>query len=67
MLPEDARPWVDVVFGGPLALASPEEQVIREAGSKMPADLGGDIYGSLPDRADILPIERTIEAFMGAI
>jgi nondiscriminating glutamyl-tRNA synthetase len=33
VLPEDARPWVDVVFGGPIALAPPEEQVIRAAGS----------------------------------
>jgi glutamyl-tRNA synthetase len=33
VLPEDARPWVDVVFGGPIALAPPEEQVIRDAGS----------------------------------
>jgi glutamyl-tRNA synthetase len=32
VLPEDARPWVDVVFGGPLALSPPEEQVIRDAG-----------------------------------
>lgn len=41
--------------------------IIREAGSKMPADLGGDIYGSLPDKTDIKPIERTIEAFLRAI
>ena len=27
--------------------------IVREAGSKMPADLGGDIYASLPDKADI--------------
>ena len=33
VLPEDARAWVDVVFGGPLALAPAEEQVIRNAGS----------------------------------
>jgi nondiscriminating glutamyl-tRNA synthetase len=33
VLPEDARPWVDVVFGGPLALAPAEEQVIRNAGA----------------------------------
>jgi hypothetical protein len=33
----------------------------------MPADLGGDIYASLPDRADIKPIEKTLTAFMGAI
>ena len=41
--------------------------IVREAGSKMPADLGGDIYASLTDRTDIAPIERTLEAFMGAI
>ena len=33
VLPEDARPWVDIVFGGPLALAPAEEQVIRSAGA----------------------------------
>jgi len=41
--------------------------IIRESGSKMPADLGGDIYGSLPEKSDITPIERTLAAFMGAI
>ena len=41
--------------------------VIRETGSKMPADLGGDIYASLTDKSNIEPIERTIAAFMGAI
>jgi nondiscriminating glutamyl-tRNA synthetase len=34
VLPEDARPWVDIVFGGPLALAPAEEQVIRDAGAE---------------------------------
>lgn len=34
VLPEDARTWVDVVFGGPLNLEPAEEQVIREAGSE---------------------------------
>jgi glutamyl-tRNA synthetase len=33
VLPEDARPWVDVVFGGALTLAPHEEDVIRQAGS----------------------------------
>jgi predicted nucleotide-binding protein len=42
-------------------------RIIREAGSKMPADLGGDIYASLPDKSDVTPIERTLAAFMGAI
>ena len=41
--------------------------IIRESGSKMPADLGGDIYASLADKANIAPIERTLAAFMGAI
>jgi hypothetical protein len=41
--------------------------IIRESGSKMPADLGGDIYASLPDKANISPIERTLSAFMAAI
>ena len=41
--------------------------IIRESGSKMPADLGGDIYASLSDRTNIEPIEKTLEAFMGAI
>ncbi|HVW71183.1 MAG TPA: glutamate--tRNA ligase [Steroidobacteraceae bacterium] len=34
VLPDDVRPWVEVVFGGPLALAAPEEQVIRNAGNE---------------------------------
>jgi nondiscriminating glutamyl-tRNA synthetase len=33
VLPEDARPWVDVVFGGPPALGASEEQIVRNAGS----------------------------------
>lgn len=41
--------------------------IVREADSKMPADLGGDIYASLPDKSDIAPIKRTLAAFMGAI
>jgi nondiscriminating glutamyl-tRNA synthetase len=34
VLPEDARTWVDVVFGGPLNLEPAQEQVIREAGAE---------------------------------
>jgi predicted nucleotide-binding protein len=41
--------------------------IIREEGSKMPADLGGDIYASLPDKSDTSSIERTLSAFLGAI
>lgn len=41
--------------------------IVRETGSKMPADLGDDIYASLPDRADTSTIERTLRAFLGAL
>lgn len=41
--------------------------IVRESGSKMPADLGGDIYASLANKVDITPIQRTLSAFMGAI
>ncbi len=33
VLPGDAHAWVDVVFGGPLALEPAEEQLVRSAGS----------------------------------
>lgn len=41
--------------------------IIRETGSKMPADLGGDIYAPLADKTDIAPIERSLSAFVGAL
>jgi predicted nucleotide-binding protein with TIR-like domain len=41
--------------------------IVREAGSKMPADLGGDIYASLPNRSSIESIKRTLKAFLEAI
>ena len=41
--------------------------IIRESGSKMPADLGGDIYASLEDRTNTAPLERTLAGFMQAI
>ena len=34
VLPEDARPWVDVVFGGAVEISATDEQVIREAGAE---------------------------------
>jgi glutamyl-tRNA synthetase len=33
VLPEDARQWADVVFGGPLTLAPHEDELIQKAGS----------------------------------
>ncbi len=41
--------------------------IVREVGSKMPADLGGDIYASLADKDDISAIEKTMESFLGAL
>ena len=41
--------------------------IVREQGSKMPADLGGDIYALLQDRADIGPIERVVSGFVSAL
>jgi glutamyl-tRNA synthetase len=34
VLPEEAKAWVDVVFGGPVALSPAEEQVVRSAGKE---------------------------------
>lgn len=33
VLPEDARPWVEIVFGGPPALSPEDEQTVEAAGS----------------------------------
>lgn len=41
--------------------------IVREQGSKMPADLGGDIYALLQDRVDIGPIERVVSGFISAL
>ena len=41
--------------------------IVREDGSKMPADLGGDVYAPLPDKSNIGPIERIVSAFVEAL
>ncbi len=41
--------------------------IIREAGAKMPADLGGDIYATLADRARLAPITQTLRRFIDAL
>jgi len=38
--------------------------IVRETGAKMPADLGGDIYASLPDPSSIGPIKNTVRRFI---
>jgi hypothetical protein len=67
---ERALPRDNVVFEAGYFIGQKGKRnvlIVREAGSKMPADLGGDIYASLPDVADIGPIEKTLSSFIGAI
>jgi len=64
---ESAAPRDNVVFeAGYFAQAKGKARVliVREAGTKMPADLGGDIYAALPDRNDISPIKTTLLNFI---
>lgn len=63
----EAAPRDNVVFeAGYFAHAKgkPRVLIIREEGSKMPADLGGDIYASLADRSRIAPIKPMIRKFV---
>ena len=67
---DNALPRDNVVFEAGYFIGQKGKRnvlIVRESGSKMPADLGGDIYASLPDRTDITPIEKSLSAFMGAI
>ena len=41
--------------------------VVHEDGAKMPADLGGDIYASLPDRDHIGPILDSLRRVAAAL
>ncbi len=64
---EGAAPRDNVVFeAGYFAAAKGKERVliVRETGSKMPADLGGDVYAALDDRSDISSIEHSIQKFL---
>ena len=40
--------------------------IIRETGSKLPANTGGDIYAALDRKRDITPIKKTLSAFIDA-
>jgi predicted nucleotide-binding protein len=41
--------------------------IVRQAGTKLPADLGGDIYASLEDKADIGPVEEQVLRFVARL
>jgi hypothetical protein len=38
--------------------------IVRQAGTKLPADLGGDIYASLEDKSDIGRVEDPVRRFV---
>ena len=62
-----AAPRDNVVFeAGYFAAAKGRDRVliIREEGAKMPADLGGNIYLTLPDKDDTRSIESGIRDFV---
>jgi predicted nucleotide-binding protein len=62
-----AAPRDNVVFeAGYFISAKGKERVLilREQGAKMPADLGGDIYGSFEDRPKLDSITDTLRRFI---
>ncbi len=62
-----AVPRDNVVFeAGYFSHAKGKERVliIREEGTKMPADLGGDIYAPLQDKADLSSVEPYVKRFI---
>ena len=66
----EAVPRDNVVFeAGYFAAAKGKGQVlvIREKGARMPADLGGDIYGSIEDRGDLGSVKQTIRQFVAGL
>jgi glutamyl-tRNA synthetase len=50
VLPEDAKMWMDIIFGGPLKLAAADADVIRSAGSAYfsAAAQAADAHAELP-------------------
>jgi hypothetical protein len=66
----DASPRDNVVFEtGYFASAKGKERVlvIREKGTKMPADLGGDIYAWLDDRDELAAVKKTLRRFLTSL
>lgn len=67
---EKAAPRDNVVFEAGYFIAQKGKHsvlIVRETGSKMPADLGGDVYAALNDRSDIGPIEDSVRSFVEAL
>ena len=66
VLPEDARPWVDVVFGGPVTISGADEQIIREAGAEFFAAAARAAAESGNDLAAIAAAVRAATGKKGA-
>jgi hypothetical protein len=68
--PNQAAPRDSVVFEAGYFINSKGKDhvlIIQEAGAKTPAELGGDIYGSLEDKSNIATIEETVRKFVKAL
>jgi nondiscriminating glutamyl-tRNA synthetase len=61
VLPEDARPWVEIVFGAPPSLEPAAEAVVRGAGSGYFAAAAG----AADDAADLAAIAGAVRAATG--
>ncbi len=66
VLPEDAAPWVRIVFGGPPVLEPPDEQVVREAGPGFFAAAARAAVAGASDPAAITDAVRTASGRKGA-
>lgn len=65
-----AAPRDNVVFeAGYFSAAKGKNRVliVLEKGTKMPADLGGDIYASLEDKTDVKSVAHTLKRFASAL
>ncbi len=68
--PAQAVPRDNVLFEAGYFMSSKGKNrvlIILESGAKMPADLGGYIYASPSDKANIEPIEKTVRDFVSGL
>jgi glutamyl-tRNA synthetase len=61
VLPEDAKAWIDIIFGGPRDLAAADDEVIRSAGS----GYFSAAAQAAEDRAELPPILAAVRAATG--
>ena len=66
VLPEDARPWVEIVFGGPPPLEPAGEELVRQAGTRFFAAAAGAAARDGTDLAAIAAAARAATGRQGA-